>query len=119
MANESPSTYLNKTNIDIEIAALTKKADLIVAPNLQDIKLEAKKVVITKPIIGKIIAYKISTIAVTKTSMIFPNSAHSGFGSGLKIKNKDEVNKKKAIMYGNIFGPTGSWIKLSSIIKAE
>ena len=56
MANESPSTYLNKTKIVIEIVALTKHADKIVAPNLQEIKLEAKKVVITKPTSGKIIA---------------------------------------------------------------
>ena len=56
MANESPSTYLNKTKIVIEIAALTKQADLIDAHNIQEIKLEARKVVITKPTSGKIIA---------------------------------------------------------------
>ena len=36
--------------------------------------------------------------------MIFPKLGHSGFGSGLKIKNKEETNKKKAIMYGNVLG---------------
>jgi len=36
--------------------------------------------------------------------------------SGLTIRNKDEAIKKKATIYGNFFGPTGSEIKLSSIM---
>ena len=92
------------------------KADDNFAPSLQEIKLEAKNVEKTNPIMGKKIAYIIKIRAVTKISIIFPNLGHLGFISGLTIRNKDEAIKKKAIIYGNFFGPTGSEIKLSSIM---
>jgi hypothetical protein len=34
--------------------------------------------------------------------------------SGLKIRNKDDVIKKKETIYGYVFGPMWSEIKLSS-----
>ena len=90
------------------------KAEDSLAPNLQEIKLEAKNVEKTNPITGKKIAYIIRIKAVIKISIIFPNSGHFGFISGLKIRNKDEDIKKKETIYGYIFGPTWSEIKLSS-----
>ena len=65
------------------------------APNLQEIKLEAKNVEKTNPIIGKKIAYIIRIKAVIKISIIFLNPGHLGFMSGLKIRNKDDDIKKK------------------------
>ena len=56
-------------------------------------------------LIGKKTAYIIKIKAVIKISIIFPNSGHLGFMSGLKIRNKDEVIKKNETMYGYIFGP--------------
>ena len=70
------------------------------APNLQDIKLEAKKVEKINPITGKKTAYIIKITAVIKISIIFPNRGHLGFMSGLKIRNKDDVIKKKETIYG-------------------
>ena len=90
------------------------KADDSLAPNLQEIKLEAKNVEKTNPIMGKKIAYIIKIKAVIRISIIFPNWGHLGFMSGLKIRNKDEDIKKKETMYGYIFGPIWSEIKLSS-----
>ena len=90
------------------------KADDSLAPNLQEIKLEAKNVEKTNPTIGKKIAYIIKIKAVIRISIIFPNWGHLGFMSGLKIRNKDEDIKKKETMYGYIFGPMWSEIKLSS-----
>ena len=81
------------------------KADINFAPNRHDIKLEAKKVEKTKPIIGKKTAYIIKIKAVVKISIIFPNLGQMGFMSGLMIRNKDEVIKKNETMYGYIFGP--------------
>jgi hypothetical protein len=75
------------------------------APSLQEIKLEAKKVEKTNPITGKKIAYIIKITAVIKISIIFLNSGHLGFMSGLKIRNKDEEIKKKETIYGYVFGP--------------
>ena len=90
------------------------KAEDSLAPNLQEIKLEAKNVEKTNPITGKKIAYIIRIKAVIKISIIFPNSGHFGFISGLKIRNKDEDIKKKETIYGYVFGPIWSEIKLSS-----
>jgi len=84
------------------------------APSLQEIKLEAKNVEKTNPIMGKKIAYIIKIKAVIRISIIFPNWGHFGFMSGLKIRNKDEDIKKKETMYGYVFGPIWSEIKLSS-----
>ena len=81
------------------------KAEDSLAPNLQEIKLEAKNVEKTNPITGKKIAYIIRIKAVIKISIIFPNSGHFGFISGLKIRNKDEDIKKKETIYGYVFGP--------------
>ena len=81
------------------------KADDSFAPSLQEIKLEAKNVEKTNPITGKNNAYIIKIKAVIKISIIFPNSGHLGFMSGLKIRNKDDVIKKKDTIYGYIFGP--------------
>ena len=81
------------------------KADDSLAPNLQEIKLEAKNVEKTNPITGKKIAYIIRIKAVIRISIIFPNSGHLGFISGLKIRNKDEDIKKKETIYGYVFGP--------------
>ena len=75
-------------------------ADDNLAPNLQEIKLEAKNVEKTNPITGKKIAYIIRINAVIKISIIFPNSGHLGFISGLKIRNRDDVIKKKDTIYG-------------------
>jgi hypothetical protein len=88
-----------------DIISPAVKADVNFAPNLHDIKLEAKKVEKTKPIIGKKTAYIIKIKAVIKISIIFPNLGQIGFISGLKIRNKDEVIKKNETMYGYIFGP--------------
>ena len=74
------------------------KADDNLAPSLQEIKLEAKNVEKTNPIIGKKTAYMIKIKAVVKISIIFLNSGHLGFMSGLKIRNKDEDIKKKETM---------------------
>jgi hypothetical protein len=90
------------------------QADDNLAPSLQDIKLEAKNVERTNPITGKKTAYIIKIIAVIKISIIFLNSGHLGFMSGLKMRNKDEDIKKKETMYGYVFGPMWSEIKLSS-----
>ena len=76
------------------------KADDNLAPSLQEIKLEAKNVEKINPILGKKIAYIIKIKAVIKISIIFPNSGHLGFMSGLKIRNKDDVIKKKDTIYG-------------------
>ena len=95
------------------------KADESLAPSLQEIKLEAKNVEKTKPIIGRKIAYIIKIIAVIKISIIFLNSGHFGFMSGLKIRNKEEDIKKKETIYGYVFGPIWSEIKLSSTMYAE
>ena len=76
------------------------KADDNLAPSLQEIKLEAKNVEKTNPTIGKKIAYIIKIKAVIKISIIFPNSGQIGFMSGLKIRNKDDVIKKKETIYG-------------------
>jgi hypothetical protein len=81
------------------------KAEDNFAPSLQEIKLEAKNVEKTNPTIGKKIAYIIKIKAVIRISIIFPNSGHLGFMSGLKIRNKDDVIKKKDTIYGYIFGP--------------
>jgi len=81
------------------------KADDSLAPNLQEIKLEAKKVEKTNPIIGKKTAYITKIKAVIRISIIFPKSGHLGFISGLKIRNKEEDIKKKETMYGYVFGP--------------
>ena len=81
------------------------KADDNFEPSLQEIKLEAKNVEKTKPIIGRKIAYIIKIKAVIRISIIFLNSGHLGFMSGLKIRNKDDVIKKKETIYGYIFGP--------------
>ena len=90
------------------------KADDNFAPSIQEIKLEAKNVEKTNPITGKKTAYIIKIIAVIKISIIFLNSGHLGFISGLKKRNKEEDIKKNETMYGYIFGPTWSEIKLSS-----
>ena len=90
------------------------KAEDILAPSLQEIKLEAKNVEKTNPITGKKTAYIIKITAVIKISIIFPNSGHLGFMSGLKIRSKDDIIKKKETIYGYIFGPMWSEIKLSS-----
>ena len=71
------------------------KAEDSLAPNLQEIKLEANSVEKTKPITGKKTAYIIKIKAVIKISIIFPNEGQIGFISGLKIRNKDEDIKKK------------------------
>ena len=76
------------------------KADDNLAPNLQEIKLEAKNVEKTNPITGRKTAYIIKIIAVINISIIFLNSGHLGFMSGLKIRNKDDVIKKKETIYG-------------------
>ena len=76
------------------------KADDNLAPNLQEIKLEAKNVEKTNPIIVRKIAYIIKIKAVIRISIIFPNSGQIGFMSGLKIRNKDDVIKKKETIYG-------------------
>jgi hypothetical protein len=76
------------------------KAEDNFAPSLQEIKLEAKNVEKTNPTIGKKIAYIIKIKAVIKISIIFPNSGQIGFMSGLKIRNKDDVIKKKETIYG-------------------
>ena len=76
------------------------KADDNFAPSLQEIKLEAKNVEKTNPITGRKTAYIIKIIAVIKISIIFPNSGHLGFISGLKIRNRDDVIKKKDTIYG-------------------
>ena len=81
------------------------KAEDSLAPNLQEIKLEAKNVEKTNPITGKKTAYIIKIKAVIKISIIFPNEGQIGFTSGLKIRNKDEDIKKKETMYGYVFGP--------------
>ena len=81
------------------------KADESFAPNLQEIKLDAKNVEKTNPITGKKTAYIIKIKAVIKISIIFPNEGQIGFMSGLKIRNKDDVIKKKETIYGYIFGP--------------
>ena len=90
------------------------KADWSLAPSLQEIKLDAKNVEKTNPITGKKIAYIIKITAVIKISIIFLNSGHLGFMSGLKIRNKDDAIKKKETIYGYVFGPMWSEIKLSS-----
>jgi len=95
------------------------KADDNFEPSLQEIKLEAKNVEKTKPIIGRKIAYIIKIIAVIKISIIFLNSGHFGFMSGLKMRNKEEDIKKKETIYGYVFGPIWSEIKLSSTMYAE
>ena len=84
----------------IEIIAPAIKADDSLAPNLQEIKLEANKVEKTNPITGKKTAYIIKIKAVNKISIIFPNSGHLGLMSGLKIRNNDDVIKKKETIYG-------------------
>ena len=71
------------------------KADVNFAPNLHEIKLEAKKVENTKPITGKKIAYIIKIKAVINISSILLNFGQIGLMSGLIIRNKDEVIKKK------------------------
>jgi hypothetical protein len=71
------------------------KADVNFAPNLHEIKLEAKKVENTKPITGKKIAYIIKIKAVISISSILLNFGQIGLMSGLIIRNKDEVIKKK------------------------
>jgi hypothetical protein len=71
------------------------KADVNFAPSLHEIKLEAKKVEKIKPITGKKIAYIIKTKAVNKISNNLLNFGQIGFVSGLKIRNKEEVIKKK------------------------
>ena len=76
------------------------KADDNFAPSLQEIKLEAKNVEKTNPITGKKTAYIIKITAVNKISLIFLNSGHLGFISGLKIRNKDDAIKKKETIYG-------------------
>jgi hypothetical protein len=81
------------------------KADESFAPNLQEIKLDAKNVEKRNPITGKKTAYMIKITAVIKISIIFPNLGHVGFMSGLKIRNKDDVIKKKETIYGYVFGP--------------
>ena len=81
------------------------KAEDNLAPNLQEIKLEAKKVEKTNPITGKKIAYITKIKAVIRISIIFLNSGHLGFMSGLKIRNKEEDIKKNETMYGYVFGP--------------
>ena len=81
------------------------KADDNFAPSLQEIKLEAKNVEKRNPITGKKTAYMIKITAVIKISIIFPNLGHVGFMSGLKIRNKDDVIKKKETIYGYVFGP--------------
>ena len=81
------------------------KADDNLAPSLQEIKLEAKNVEKTNPIIGKKTAYMIKIKAVVKISIIFLNSGHLGFMSGLKIRNKDDAIKKKETIYGYVLGP--------------
>tara|TARA_B110000902_G_scaffold56612_1_gene66043 strand:- start:1 stop:234 length:234 start_codon:yes stop_codon:yes gene_type:complete len=75
------------------------------APNLQEIKLEAKRVEKTNPITGKKTAYIIKIKAVIKISIIFPNEGQIGFMSGLKMRNKDDDVKKKETIYGYVFGP--------------
>jgi hypothetical protein len=82
------------------------KADDNFEPNLQEIKLEAKNVEKTKPIIGKKIAYIIKIKAVIKISIILLNLGQLGFISGFKIRNRDDVIKKNETIYGYIFGPT-------------
>tara|TARA_B110000438_G_C15409793_1_gene477067 strand:+ start:68 stop:334 length:267 start_codon:yes stop_codon:yes gene_type:complete len=86
--------------IVIEIITPAINADDNLAPNLQEIKLEAKNVEKTNPIIGKKIAYIIKIKAVIRISIIFPNLGQIGFMSGLKIRNKDDVIKKKETIYG-------------------
>ena len=81
------------------------KADNNLAPSLQEIKLAAKNVERTNPITGKKTAYIIKIIAVIKISIIFLNSGHFGFMSGLRIRNKEEDIKKKETIYGYVFGP--------------
>jgi hypothetical protein len=81
------------------------KAEDNFAPSLQEIKLEAKNVEKTNPTIGKKIAYIIKIKAVIRISIIFPNSGQIGFISGLKIRNKEDVIKKKETIYGYVFGP--------------
>ncbi len=90
------------------------KAEVNFAPSLHEIKLEVKSVEKTNPIIGKKTAYIIKIKAVIKISIIFSNLGQTGFISGLKIRNKDEVIKKNETMYGYILGPMWSEIKLSS-----
>ena len=90
------------------------KADWSLAPSLQEIKLDAKNVEKTNPITGRKTAYIIKIIAVINISIIFLNSGHLGFMSGLKIRNKEEDIKKKETIYGYVFGPMWSDIKLSS-----
>ena len=80
-------------------------ADDSLAPNLQEIKLEAKSVEKTNPITGKKTAYIIKIKAVIKISIIFPSDGQIGFISGLKIRNKDDNIKKKETIYGYVFGP--------------
>ena len=54
---------------------------------------------------GKKIAYIIKIKAVIRISIIFLNSGHLGYMSGLKIINKDDAIKKKDTIYGYVFGP--------------
>ena len=77
-----------------DIISPAVKADVNFAPNLHDIKLDAKKVEKTKPMIGKKTAYITKIKAVIIISMIFENLGQIGFMSGLIIRNKDEVIKK-------------------------
>ncbi len=98
MASDKPKTFLNKIKIVTDIINPAVKADDNFAPNLQDIKLEVKKVEKTKPIIGKKTAYIIKIKAVVKISIIFRNLGQVGFISGLIIRNKDEVIKKNETM---------------------
>ena len=72
-----------------------EKAEDNLAPSRHEIKLEAKKVEKTKPITGKKIAYIIKIKAVISISSILLNFGQIGLMSGLIIRNKDEVIKKK------------------------
>jgi hypothetical protein len=77
-----------------DIISPAVKADVNFAPNLHDIKLDAKKVEKTKPTIGKKTAYITKIKAVIKISIILANLGQIGFMSGLIIRNKEEVIKK-------------------------
>ena len=72
-----------------------EKAEVNLAPSRHEIKLEAKKVEKTKPITGKKIAYIIKIKAVINISNNLFNFGQIGFMSGLTIRNKEEVIKKK------------------------
>lgn len=70
----------------------------------------------TKPRWGKTDAYRKNIAAVTNTSIIFLPFGQIAWNLGKKINQIEELNKKKAIIYGNPFGPITSEIKLNWII---